>query len=230
MIRMIAAAGLVFLGAAILPAEASTVSASWTGHITELFYIDKSTSFGYDVTDIAGVKKGDSFQLDYSYDTNAKVYDTFTSSAGSIGADYFANSFSLTLDSFHVGFAHPIVTVEDFPDSSSFLDRFAFWGSHFFETPTSNIPGFSVDGMFLTQYVLQTVLQGTGLPGSPLDPANDFGGREFELSLIQPGTGNDYRIVGSFAPLAPTPIPGSAPLLLTALGGLGFAAWTRRRA
>jgi hypothetical protein len=222
-----AAALAAVLAAASAPAEASTVSASFTGHIREMFYVNNADGFAYDVSDVAGIKVNDSFTIDYSYNTGAPIYYTFTSSAGSTGADYYATTFSLALDAFHVALTQPKAEVEDFPDSSNYLDRFSMWGGPFFGPVTSNIPSYSVDGMFLEQYLLPTVLQGIGLPTAPIDPTLDILPYEFQLTL-KDKTDTDYYISGTFRPLVTTPVPSALPLFVSALSGFGFLGWRRR--
>jgi hypothetical protein len=221
---MIAAAACFFLAAANAPSEASTISGSYSGHITNL-------NFGVAAAGAPDIKLNDPFEVDYSYDTTAPVYSTTSGSLGDVGTTYYGTTFSLTVGAFHISFAEPKIDVDDFPASSSFADEFMVWGCSCFETVGSDIPGWNVDAMFLGLLVPSSTFNGTDLPTSPLDPANDYPPDELQLTLKQPETNTEYLIFGSIKPqVAATPLPGSGALLLTAFGGLGFTAWTRRRA
>jgi hypothetical protein len=76
-----------------------------------------------------------------------------------------------------------------------------------------------------------------GIPSDLLLTLQSMTGRfSFELGPPVAGTLSPFNLVSvygsitSIAPVAATPVPAALPLLATALGGLGFAGWRRRRA
>jgi hypothetical protein len=78
-----------------------------------------------------------------------------------------------------------------------------------------------------------TMISDDSLP-TDLASLQPFG--KFDILMRQIGYKvPDYLFIGSitsianFTPVAATPVPAALPLLATALGGLGFAGWRRRR-
>jgi hypothetical protein len=219
---MIAAAGLVLLVAGAVPSEASTVSATFTGHITDL-------NFGDVVAGAPNINVNDPFQITYSYDTTAPVIATMTSSVGGVGKEYRGGSFTLTIGGSQVAFGQSRVDVWDYPDTTDIADSFQVWSFNPEGSGSANIPGWSLDALFLDFYFLNTTFTSTNLPLNSLDAANDIGDY-LQLTLNPVGGGDSYYIFGSIKPaVATTPIPATLPLFASALGGLGFAGWKRRK-
>ncbi len=215
-IGAVACAAVLALGlAGARPAAAGTVTGTYTGHVT-----------GVDAPLNSTIAVNDAFSFSFSYDdtmTDAYPADpTFAqypgntiSGSGSIG------SFNFTVTS------NPsnLVAVVNQPGN----DRFGF---AIVGLSGAVVSGYTPVGFSMELGTTNDVLATDALPTSYV-LASLFQNRSFSLSFTDDPEGlnpvQHYSFVsGTIA--TTTPIPAALPLFASALAGLGWAGWRRRRA
>jgi hypothetical protein len=217
MFRVIAAASLAFIAAGAVQSEASTVSGIYTGHITDV-------NFGDVVPGAPNINVNDTFQISYTYDTTAPVTGTRASGRGKT---YTGGNFTLTTGGSQIVFGSSEIDVTDYPDTGNIADSFEVTASNLGGAGSSNIPGWSVVLLYLSFYFPNTTLASPDLPLTTIDAAKDYADY-VQITLRQNGSSENYYIIGELG-IASTPIPAALPLFASALGGLGFLGWRRRK-
>jgi hypothetical protein len=210
---------LVLLLGLAAQASAATITKTYTG--TVKYGFDSSGAFGASGIDLTGAN----YTLVFSSDPSPATYSTFSALPGNpLSGDqiFGATSAVLTINGHAQSFA---------PTSSSF-DIAAYK------------PGFGqvtqqAGGPTGAAFVSLTMNNpGPDFPTSVLQDASIAScvtctaRMSFFIvdKFISGGLNFGTLTVGSTPPVAATPIPATLPLLVSALGGLGFAGWRRREA
>ena len=207
-------------GVAFMPADAASVTYSYSGVVDEIG-IDSTGQIA-----AAGITVGSTFTGSFEYDSNASPTSTTATqddfSLINIVAE-FDNGISLSS-----GANQEIAVINDTKDVFlSFAPQFVSSSfqydpvSHYFELKLSDSTG--------------SVFSSTDLP-STLN-LSDFDGRQFLFWGANnkkgvTGTGRDRfsGTITSLTEISPVPLPPALPLFLTGLGGLGFFGWRRKHA
>jgi hypothetical protein len=228
--KLIVAAFMLLLGVAA-PASAATITATFTGTVKTGF--DQVGVFGTAGADLAGA----AYELVFTVDPAVGAYSTYN---GTIvdpllsGDQIFGGkSASLTIN----GHSY------SFPGTGSPTSNFNLFGSKpgfgfiVYQTNSIQPPNFDGSQVLVS---LSTTIPGAGFPTSVLSavainscPAGSCTfGATFDIPGGQSGYFHGSLNFGSFTlgTVATTPIPAALPLLVSALGGLGFAGWRRKRA
>jgi len=215
---------LVF-GAALLvsalPASAASIDVFYSGTLTS---VDPAGASRFSV--------GDYFDTDFVLDTTSPDTDGASEFGGYYGVTQFISTFASLYQSMsHTG--ADWLSVQNTP----WGDKVIFYT----EYPSApHVGDFYLNNIFIefsdpSGAALNSDVMPTDFAGLlSLFPENSA---TFEFWSL---TGNDYfQVTGKFTeavqvggetpPVATTPIPAALPLLMTALGGMGFMGWRRKR-
>jgi hypothetical protein len=164
---------------------------------------------------------GDTYRIEYSYDTSAPDSDPdpqFGQYDGALSANIaFSNGFNLSFSGGTIYVANDELVVSN-SDFMIFNHQGPF---------TSNFPTglYSLSGLSweLIDDATRTALSSDSLPASYL-PTSLFTGTGFQIGFNGIGRPGE----GLSGTLTSTPVPAALPLFASALGGFGILAWRRR--
>jgi len=204
------------------PASATVITATYTGTVNESF--DSTGVFGTPGADLAGVGYSLVFTIDDTVGTystfHGTLFDPILSGDQIIGGGVSA---ALTINGHSLGFADPSPLGMDFD-----------W--------VASKPGFvsfaHAAGSLPTGYIEATMESTNPGPGFPTSVYTDLALSASDcpaascvthLAFFMPDGFHGFLNFGALT-VAATPIPAALPLLVSALGGLGFVGWRRKKA
>jgi len=203
------------------PASATIITATYTGTVKES--LDSTGVFGTPGADLAGVGYSLVFTIDDTVGTystfHGTLFDPILSGDQIIGGGVSA---ALTINGHSLAFGDPS-GLRDFdwvaskPGFVSFAHAAGSMPTGYIEaTMESTNPGSG----FPTSVYTALALSASDCPAASCTSYAAF---------FVPGGFHGYLNFGSLT-VAATPIPAALPLLVSALGGLGFVGWRRKKA
>jgi hypothetical protein len=216
----LAAALILVLGVAS-QASAATITATFAGTVKT--GLDTTGVFGSPGADLAGA----GYSLVYTVDPTVGAYSTYTGTIGNplLNGDQIFKGISavLTINSHTYAFAGTGTASGNF-DLAGTKPGFGMV-AYQFQNPTvfsqvnaflsnNNPPGFPT-----------SVFSAVAINDCPSGSCSFFGGFIIPISSVASFSG--YFNFGSLT-VTTTPVPAALPLLVSALGGLGFVGWRRR--
>jgi hypothetical protein len=206
------AAALVFGLGAGAPAAAATITATYTGTV----------SSGADSTGVFGAPgnlAGADYKLVFSINSGVGSYSTFNSTPGdpALHGDQIFGGVSavLTINGHDFSFAGGSSDYDIAASKAGF-------GSIMQKATGSNFANILVS--------LQTTNPGSGFPASVLTTASIMNCSTCTATMLFSSSSAYAWLNFSQLTIAATPIPATLPLLVSALGGLGFLGWRRQAA
>jgi hypothetical protein len=204
-------AGFAAIGAAVaLPAVASTVTGTYSGHVTSATGSLRSQFHRGDIANFTF--SYDTPLLDSNLDPRVGIY--FSSSVGGSGT---VGSYTFTGG----GDPSSLVAIVDNPNDPNDPLRQDSFEIKYMPISTS-IDGYLPTELLLVLSGLNTNFSSDVLPTSYIAQSLFIRG-EFRLPF-KDGSGHFALVSGVL-----TPLPEAFPLLITALGGLGFIGWRRKQ-
>jgi hypothetical protein len=211
MAKSFAVALLMLLGAA-LPASATTITATYSGTVSS--GNDASGVFGS-----PGNLAGADYKLVFSINTGLGSYSTFNGTPGdpALQGDQLFGGISaiLTINGHDFSFAG---TSTDYDIAASK----AGFGSIMQKATGANFANILVS--------LRTTNPSSGFPASVLTTASIMNCSTCTATMLFSSSSAYAWLNFSKLTIAATPIPATLPLLVSALGGLGFLGWRRQAA
>jgi hypothetical protein len=218
---------LIALLGATAPAAATTMTSTWTGTVGAA--IDTPGVFGTAGADLAGAN----YKLVFTVDSAAGAYSTF-SAVGFSGDQIFGGiTADLTINGHSVDFSGVNIS----PTSSREIVGTGAAFAVINQQVAVNSPQLKV-----VQVSMQSI-DPTGFPSSIYNAttisscsAACVAALSFDITTPSFGFFHGALNFGSLTiaqtpiPVAQTPIPATLPLLVSALGGIGFVGWRRRKA
>jgi hypothetical protein len=206
---------LLFLGIAS-PASAVTITATYTGTVKTAF--DNAGVFGTPNTDLAGA----AYKLVFKIDTTVGSYSPTITDPGLTG-DLIRGGITaaLTINGVAHSFDGTAVTPPNLaivgynPGYAAFLQQIGFSPDYIATSLETTNP----DATFPT-----SVFSAVSITSCPLATCKS----SLVFSIVGVGPGLGVLNFGTYSVTA-TPIPAALPLLVSALGGLGFVGWRRKQ-
>jgi hypothetical protein len=218
----LAAALVLVLGVASQQASAATITATFAGTVKAA--TDTTGVFGTPGANLAGAN----YSLVFTVDPTVGAYSTYSGTIGdpALNGDQIFQGISaaLTINGHTYAFAGTGAPSGNFDLAGTkpgygmvayqFQNPTVFSQVNAFLT-TNNPPGFPT-----------SVFSAVALNSCPAGSCSFFGGFIIPISSVASLSGS--LNFGSFT-VATTPIPAALPLLVSALGGLGFVGWCRKQ-
>ncbi|MDQ7246536.1 hypothetical protein [Dongia sedimenti] len=221
--KLVGLALIAVLGAAA-PAAATTMTATWTGTVRSA--IDSSGVFGTVGADLAG----SDYTLVFTMDSTAGSYSTF-SVPGFNGDQIFGGvTANLTINGQSHAFSGPSSPtgnreiVSNVPTYAIINHQVAPTSPQFEQAQaslSSTAPGSSFPGSIFTAITISSCVACTASLSFDIATAS-FGNFHGVLDF--------GALTVAAVPISTTPIPATLPLMVSALGTVGFLGWRRRRA